>query len=364
MIKKLKKITFQMVAGANVATILLMFLVGFSDHLNPVSHPSLSNLGLAFPVFLFINFGFLIFWLIVKPRTAIIPFLGFLVCYVPVRTYMPFNVSHDAPAGAIKVLSYNVWLFDTWDFPEGGPNAIVEYIVDQKADIVCLQESMISGDANTNYLDSVMSKSYRYHDITRDKPGGDCISLYSKFPILSRERIKYKSEGNMSMGYKLKIGGDTVLVVNNHLESTKLSEEDKSHFKSLVKGSLGGDTAKIESHVIYKKLSDATAVRAPQAETVARYIRQHRGMSVICCGDFNDSPISYARRTIAKDLTDCYIATGNGPGISYHRNAFYVRIDNIMCSDDWEPFGCKVDSKIKSSDHYPIYCWLKKRPKP
>jgi hypothetical protein len=58
MIKKLKKITFQMVAGANVATILLMFLVGFSDHLNPVSHPSLSNLGLAFPVFLFINFGF------------------------------------------------------------------------------------------------------------------------------------------------------------------------------------------------------------------------------------------------------------------------------------------------------------------
>ena len=73
--------------------------------------------------------------------------------------------------------------------------------------------------------------------------------------------------------------------------------------------------------------------------------------------------LSHAHCTIAKDLTDCYIASGNGPGISYHRGGFFVRIDNIMCSDDWEPYECKVDDKIDVSDHYPIICKLKMRPK-
>ncbi|MBN2917310.1 MAG: endonuclease/exonuclease/phosphatase family protein, partial [Prevotella sp.] len=100
-----------------------------------------------------------------------------------------------------------------------------------------------------------------------------------------------------------------------------------------------------------------------EAEAVAKYIQQHKEQSIILCGDFNDGPISYAHRTIAKDLTDCYIASGNGPGISYHHGGFFVRIDNIMCSDDWEPYECKVDDKIAVSDHYPIICKLKMHPK-
>ena len=82
---------------------------------------------------------------------------------------------------------------------------------------------------------------------------------------------------------------------------------------------------------------------------------------MILCGDFNDSPISYAHRTLDKVLTDCYVATGNGPGISYHHNAIFVRIDNIMCSSHWTPYGCKVDRSARHSDHYPIYCWLKRK---
>lgn len=31
----------------------------------------------------------------------------------------------------------------------------------------------------------------------------------------------------------------------------------------------------------------------------------------------------------------------------------------MMCSDDWEPYECKIDRKISSSDHYPIVCYLK-----
>ncbi|MBR5440760.1 MAG: AP endonuclease, partial [Prevotella sp.] len=73
MFKKLKNFTRNMVAGANIATIVLMLLVGYSDRLNPVDFPRLSNIGLTFPLFLIINFGFLVFWLIFKKRWSLIP---------------------------------------------------------------------------------------------------------------------------------------------------------------------------------------------------------------------------------------------------------------------------------------------------
>ena len=96
---------------------------------------------------------------------------------------------------------------------------------------------------------------------------------------------------------------------------------------------------------------------------MASYLKHYGKMSKIVCGDFNDGPISYAHRTIAKGLTDCFVSSGNGFGISYHHSGFFVRIDNILCSDDWEPYECKVDDKIAVSDHYPIICKLKMRPK-
>ena len=129
----------------------------------------------------------------------------------------------------------------------------------------------------------------------------------------------------------------------------------------MLKGNLESHTVKTESKRLIDQLGESARTRAPQAQAVARYIRKHAYQSIICMGDFNDSPLSYAHHTIDKELTDCYVASGNGPGISYHLSGFYVRIDNIFCSDDWEPYGCTVDRSIKASDHYPIMGWLKKK---
>jgi endonuclease/exonuclease/phosphatase family metal-dependent hydrolase len=358
MIRQLKKFTLKMVAGANIATVIIMILLGFSDRLNPVNFHLLANAGLIYPALLIINVLFLIFWLIFYVRGALIPVLGFILAYSPTRTYMPLNISVKQPEGAIKILSYNVWLFAPWAVPAGEPNGILDYIRDSKAAIVCLQESA-PYELGPAKLDSALNPIYQYRDSTLSCVGGDCISVYSKYPILSKERIKYKSRGNLSVAYKLRINGDTVILINNHLETVGLSEEDKDDFKALMKGKMKSTSAKAESRKLIYKIADAAVRRAPQAEAVARYIRQHQGKHIIVCGDFNDGPISYAHRTIAAGLTDCYRATANGPGISYHHGGMYVRIDNILCSKDITPYRCKVDNKISLSDHYPIYCWLK-----
>ena len=44
--------------------------------------------------------------------------------------------------------------------------------------------------------------------------------------------MRYASLNNGSIAYKIKVNGDTLLVVNNHLESNKLTEKDK---KSIAK---------------------------------------------------------------------------------------------------------------------------------
>jgi endonuclease/exonuclease/phosphatase (EEP) superfamily protein YafD len=116
--------------------------------------------------------------------------------------------------------------------------------------------------------------------------------------------------------------------------------------------------------LLLEKLGSAAAKRAPEAEAVHRYIEQHSQYPTIVCGDFNDTPISYSRRTIAQGLTDCFQASGRGIGMSYNQKGFFFRIDHILCSEHFQPFNCYIDDEMDASDHYPIICWLKKRDNP
>lgn len=360
MIKQLKSFTIKMVAGANVATVILMILVGFSDRINPVTHPSLSCMGLFFPIFLFINLGFLFFWLMFKRRMILIPVIGYALVFVPLRIYMPINVPADMPDGVIKVLSYNVKGFNGAPRYEGTFDMIRDYIKQSDADIVCLQEDMGGWTNGKSRLDSI----YKYCDNTYvGTANNNAVGIYTRFPILRKERINYPSEGNGSVAYYLKVNRDTVIVINNHLESTHLSPEERRKYKDILKGEMEQDTARAESKKLLYRLAESAKIRGPQADSVHHYIATHSQYPIILCGDFNDNPISYSHRVISKELTDCYISTGRGIGLSYNQKGFFVRIDNIMCSERFKPYNCKVDNKIDASDHYPIYCWLKMKPK-
>ena len=360
MFQQIKKFTLQMMAGANIGTLLIMLLVGYSGRLNPVSHALLSNINFTFPVFLILNLAFLIFWVIFKPKYILLPVVGFILAYQPVRAYIPLNVPSQVPEGAIKILSYNVWCFADWK-DQGRENPIIQYLASQKADIVCLQEASCTEKTQAD-LKRVMGEIYEYSDTSCIRKDEDILAIYSRFPIVHKEKIVYKSAGNHSAAFTLNVHGKKVVVLNNHLESMGLSFTDKENFKRMLKGEVGRDSAKYQSYRLIDKLSAAAKIRAPQAEAVRQFIKKHNYQSILCVGDFNDSPLSYTHGTIAEGLTDCYIASGNGPGISYHSSGFYVRIDNILCSDDWKPVRCTVDDKIAVSDHYPIYCWLKSEP--
>lgn len=360
MLRKLKSLTVALVAGASVVTVALMLLVGMSGAINPENHPLMCNIGLVFPVFIVANILFLAFWLVFKWRMALIPLVGFLLGYGAVRSYAPLNMGTQTPKGAVKVLSYNVHMFSHLAQGREGAEPVMRYIKDSNADIVCLQEAMLDG-MKTEMIGQMLGREYPHRDTVRKSNSHNCLVLLSKYPIKGRYRFDYQSDGNLSAAWQIDIGGQRVTVVNNHFESNKLTDEDKQGFKDMVKGEMRDSAARHENATLIQKLGEAALKRAAQVNAVAAYVDSLRGQSVIVCGDFNDSPISYTCHTLEQRLTNCYVATATGPGFSYCQGAIRVRIDNVLCSADWQPHNFTVDSKTHLSDHYPIYGWLKKR---
>ena len=354
--KQLKKFTIHLFVGANVASILVMLLVGYSDRLNPVEHPVLSCMGLTFPLLLVVNILFLLFWLLVKPRLVLITVLGLIINYVPVRTYIPINFYGSLPDSTIKVVSYNVKNFEL-KAEKGAIHPALRYLIDSKADIVCVQEAGYHPPVKNEELRA----EYPYCEVM--KYGMVHHAIYSKFPIVGKERINYPSKGNGSTAFFVEINGKCVLIVNNHFETSGLSLDDRHEIQEIVKGNTNNDSLHAESKRLIVKLADKAVIRAPQVDAVAEYVHSHSDMPVILCGDFNDSPISYSRHTLAHELTDCYVEAGFGPGWTYNSNGLKVRIDHLLCNDYFVPYKCIIDRKIAASDHYPIVCWLKMQDK-
>lgn len=348
----------------NVLVALLMVLCAFSSYISPYTFPVLSCAGLAFPIFLLLNFLFFAFWLFFNRRYALLPLVVMFVCIGQIRAFLPVNISmKQVPDDAIKILSYNVMFYDSHQpHTEESPNEIVRYIQNSNADIVCLQEASFNNSNSKKFLsEKVFRKAlstYPYFSFHKEKGSGwVCLS---RFPILSTRSIPYESVGNGTVAYELKVGNDTLLLVNNHLESNKLSIDDRTAYRDMIIDPKE-DKVKTTSKLLIGKVADAVSIRASQADSVAKFIQDSKHKYVVVCGDFNDSSLSYAHRVIGKGLNDAFIDTGNGLGVSYNRYGFYFRIDHIMASESLDLFNCTVDNSIKTSDHYPIWCYIKKK---
>ena len=353
-----------MMAGANIATIILMVLVGYSDRLNPADHPILSCAGMTFPFFLLINLLFLFFWLVFRIRMVWIPLLGYLLAYVPISIYMPINLrTSKLPEGTIKLISYNVCEYGGNYKYEQGFEKVRDYLFDEDPDIVCMQEDV---DTWRRYCFKHYEKKFAYNDTVHFNNNVlvNGVGIHTRFPIIRRERIPYRSLSNGSVAWYLQVGNDTLLVINNHFERTHLNKEARKTYRGILKGDLKGDTARTESKKLLITLAESAAKRAPEVQAVRRYVEEHSQYPIILCGDFNDNPISYTRHEMAEVLNDCFKSTGRGLGLSYNQKGFQFRIDYIFCSDDIQPYNCQIDSKMDASDHYPIICWLKIDGKP
>lgn len=360
------RILFKSVVGVcHIVVILLFVASAFSDRVSPETSVFFSYLGLGFPVFCVLNLCFVVYWLFVWGwRFLLIGLFAFLVCKESVSSYFPFHhrMKEVPKEQVLKVLTYNVRGFSYKNHTAKSPNPILKYIADSNADIVCLQEYAV-GTTNkflTNRKIFDVLKMYPYRSIVPIGTSGELkfnIAVFSKYPITKSRKIKYESSFNGSSIHELKIAGKKLTLINNHLESFKLTTEDKGHYAAFIK-SMNSETLGGFKDAVTQKLGPAFRIRARQAEAVAEEIKKIDSDYTLVCGDFNDTPVSYVHRTIQGSLTDAYAASGWGMGTTYNENFFWFRIDNILHSANLIPMNCTVD-KVRYSDHYPLWCYLK-----
>ncbi len=349
----------------NLGFSLLTLICAFSPYFDPKSHPVWACVGMAFPAFLIVELLFLLYWIFACWRLVCVPLLTLLLCWGAIRTYIPINGSTPIPSDkTIKLLSFNTMAFANGaPHRKGDPNPVLEYILKSDADIVCIQEFILWSHPSRlqrRDVDKALN-SYPYRVSMKIGTNGNGLACYSRYPILSQQKVTYKSLYNGSAMYQLLIEGDTVVVINNHLESNKLTIQDKKVYYDMVK-SPEKQKVKRGVHLILSKLSEAMAIRGHQVDKLAQVIDSlhDKGRTTIFCGDFNDTPISYTHRRLTERLHSAFVQSGNGLGISYNQNGFYFRIDNILLSKDLRSYQCRVDNGIKCSDHYPILCYIGK----
>ena len=348
---RLKRIILIISVAVNLLLIAAMLLCAYSAYLPSQDYPHLSYLGLMFPIFLIANICAVPFWLVFRWKFGAIPLVGLLLCAGSIRTYAPINFYSAPPEDSYKIVSYNVMSFGKLDINDWENNPILQYLLDSNADIICLQE------AQKSFIDRALPKIQEVypHYIVELLPDS-YIACFSKYPFASTVQIEYPSVNNASFAYEILMGKDTLILINNHLESYKLAAEDRENYKSIIENYKSPAQNHSKSKYIHltEKLAHGDSIRGIQVDSVAAYIARHKDRHILACGDFNSSPISYTHHKMTDNLYDAFVNNGNGLGISYNRSGMYFRIDHIFASPNVKTYGTKIDDSLLDSDHYPI----------
>ena len=354
--KFIKKFFLISVIILNALALITLLLAAFSDYISPFRAVFFSYLGLFFPFIFLFNFSIFIIWLFAKKwKLAGLNFLVFLICIGSIHTYCPINKkTKNIPEDCIKILTYNVMRFGQPDVKsKKEAYTILQYILDTDADIVCIQEYDVPIKSSKELDESDVKKAldrYPYNDI------GYGVTIFSKYPILSKKKAPYKSSYHGSIVYELDIKGKRVTLINNHLESNKLTEEERNNYFQMTQEMSSGSFDDF-TKMMTKRLTPAFRQRAIQAQIISKIIAEDKNQHIIVCGDFNDTPISYARHKIKGNLRDAFVDSGLGLGITYNRYRFLFRIDFILHNENIKAYNCTV-GKLRTSDHFPVWCYL------
>ena len=350
--KILKTIALQLFTGANVATIAVLWLCCLVTFVSPAVFPRLSLLTLLFPFILLANIAFVVFWLVFNVKRVWLPLLGIGVCFTFVRDYFPVNLPTSPADSTLHIVTFNCHGYGGAEANiDDEHNLAMDYLMDTGADLICLQEVCGNTSRTERFRKQMADKGYHNFHLKGSE-------VFSRLPILSGDTVSMPTMGNTSLRLYLQDGADTLLLINAHLESNRLSPQVKSAYLEAIKKHERDSMSK-ELEPVVHLLTLAAPYRAMQADSLRHLISQWLPRPAIVCGDFNDTPVSYPLRLLTCDLENAYRQSGNGLGITFKERGFPVRIDHILFSGDrWTSVATHVDHAFSVSDHYPLHTYL------
>jgi endonuclease/exonuclease/phosphatase family metal-dependent hydrolase len=361
-----RRVTKKFSIIANIILAVLFLLGCYGGILNPQHWWPLGFVTLGAFYLLAALLVFILFWLFVKPKWALISVVAIVLGYKPVTHIIPLRFSSSfvkqKQPGALRIMSWNVEHFDILEYkthPER-KKEMLNLIEDYQPDVACFQEMV--GSTNLpkaiNYIPAIMQQmgftgyNYSYEsrfDFDADHHFG--VITFSKYPIILRQTVSNPPfDYNSTFQYTDVVKEeDTFRVFNIHLQSLKLSATNLEYIDKPV---ITDKEDLKKTKKVAGKLKRGFLSRKIQSEAI-RAEMDKSPYPVIVCGDFNDVPNSYPYNTIGKGMQNTFAEKGSGIGRTYSGISPTLRIDNIFVS---EKFAVEQFTRIpkKLSDHFPI----------
>lgn len=351
----------------NWAFIVFLLLACLAPFVSPAVFWPLAFFGLLHPAFAIVNFLFLVLWIIRRKRRAFYSLAVLLLAipYFGKQFNFSFGKPTPAPPGAFTVMSYNVKLFDLYNWTHNAETRaeIFEQIRNARPDILSIQEFYTQDSGRFQNLDSLkmllqLPYVHSEYTVTLRKFDHWGVATFSRYPIVNQGKIVFNNRNNNICIYSdIVVNSDTIRVYNMHLQSISFGYVDMKFMKDV----LGPEDAEDEmaaSKNILRRMKRAYIKRANQAEAIEEHIASCP-YPVIVCGDFNDTPISYAYRTISGGLDDAFYSGSAGFGKTFDNPLPGPRIDYILHSPSLHSFEFHVLRQEGLSDHYPVVCRMK-----
>lgn len=260
---------------------------------------------------------------------------------------------------SFSVMSYNVSVFNVYGYLNNNNQEgkeLMNWIKNTSQDIYCFQEyyhcETLLKKENPNRLYNTnknlgRDRGYAVYAppfLTNHIGATFGLATFSKFPIVSKEKISFSSIGGSTTNgvliTDLKINQDTIRVLNCHLQSIILDNGENNYKHRFERWTQ-----------TLVKIYQGSLLREKQIKLLVDLIQKSK-YPVLLCGDFNAPVYGYGYFSLRSLLNESFESKGNGFGFTL-RDLPY-RIDHIFYSNPLKLNAFMTDTSIKASDHYPI----------
>ena len=228
------------------------------------------------------------------------------------------------PAEPLRFVSYNT-------FKSGrGRDRIIADVRGLNPDFVFMQEVLVD-QADAIAKDLGMNVAFREHG---NYPG-EGIAVYSRFPLENVEAVQDRHNRTCAVLADTQVGNRQFTVAAVHLQATTSAMPDRLIVSDHMRGE--------ELGLIHK----------------ARVRRGSR--PIVIGGDFNQPPMGPNYLAMTASLTDALSWVGH-PSPTLGDGAIKLRVDYLLCSNDWQPKDGGTLTESTASDHRPIWAVMKAKP--
>ena len=320
-----------------------------SIYVNPSINWIPAFFGLYFVPLVIANLLLLIFFTLRRSKVAWCALLALLptILYADLFIRWGANDSHDQEGVSFRLATYNVCNFQGYGNKDRqtAMREISRSLTAENVDIICMQEFHF---ADSNQVFNIFS-AYPYHYLRPQNSDAGRYhgnAIFSKYPIQNQGILHFPSGGRHVLYADFMLHGRSFRVYTTHLESNKIS------LTAVADRLYKHPDASEEVLAAHRRIREAFQGRALQVDHLSRQLSQ-TAIPFVLCGDFNDTPVSYAYHHIQRQLHDSFREAGSGLGATFRYLWPFLRIDYIFYGDALQAYNHRT-LRLPYSDHYPV----------